>query len=209
MKHLFFDCETGGLLHNVSTILTAYFSVHDDQLNLIDELYLQLKPNDIKDLCVEEEALKVTGINLVEHLADPQTVPYCEGKKTLLAFFEKHKTKGLRRHYRPCGQNIEFDIKFITAQLLTPEEWGKYVHYNTLDTLRILTFLQDIGFLPVDLGNLGSLVQYFNIPMGQAHNCKEDVKMTVEVYKAMKQMLLAKKNDFSGANSSLFSIVED
>lgn len=89
------------------------------------------------------------------------------------------------------------------------ETWNKYVHYNTLDTLRILTFLQDIGFLPVELGKLGSMVEYFNIPMGQAHNAKEDTRMTVDVYQAMRKLLMTQKNTINeSSNNSLLEIIE-
>ena len=73
----------------------------------------------------------------------------------------------------------------------------------------ILTFLQDLEFLPKDLGNLGSQVEYFNIPVGKAHDAKGDVKMTVDVYRAYCKLLAEKKDNISGVSSNnLLSIVE-
>jgi DNA polymerase III alpha subunit (gram-positive type) len=210
MHYLFFDCETGGLDPIKNSLLTAYFGVYNSQFDLIDELDLQLRPQDLSQLNVHPTALKITGINLEEHLSDPQTLTYQQGKDKLIKLLEKNKIPKKRRSFRPCGQNIEFDINFIKNQLLEDEIWGKYVHYNTIDTLRILTFLQDIGILPVDLGKLESLVNYFNIPMGQAHNAKEDIRMTVEVYKAMGNLIKGKKTEMSGiSTNSLLEIIEE
>jgi DNA polymerase III alpha subunit (gram-positive type) len=210
MNFLWFDCETGGLNARKHSLLTAYFGVYNEDMVLIDGLDLQLKPSNVNDICVTPEAINVTGINLEEHLADPQTITYEEGRVQLLALLERNKIPKKRKHFRPSGQNIEFDINFVKEQLLPDEEWSKYIHHNPLDTLRILTFLQDCGILPKDLGRLESMVKYFGIPMGQAHNAKEDVKMTVEVYKCLKALLISKKTTMSGSgNTSLLEIIEE
>ncbi|HLD91635.1 MAG TPA: 3'-5' exonuclease [Patescibacteria group bacterium] len=210
MRKLFFDCETGGLDPTIHSLLTAYFGVYNDDLELIDELYLQLKPEDVSTICVTPEAMQVTGINLEDHLNDPQTITYKEGAVKLVALLEKHKIPKKRRHYRPCGQNIDFDIPFVKNQLLDGEIWSKYVHHNSLDTLRILTFFQEAGILPKELGKLESMVEYFNIPMGQAHNAKEDIRMTVDVYKAFLALMKSKKHEMGiTSGSSLLEIVEE
>lgn len=209
MNYLFFDCETGGLDHTKHDLLTAYFAIYDKNLNIIDDLYLQLKPSDGRYPNAEQAALDVTKINLEEHLADSNTVTYAEGSKKLVALLERHKIKGKRRHYRPAGHNIGFDRPFVWKYLLPEDEWRKTVHHNSLDTLRILTFLQDVGMLPPELGTLTSMVSYFNIQMGEAHNAREDIKMNVEVYKCLRNMLRSKKESLAGVDSnSLLQIVE-
>ena len=208
MNKLFYDLETGGLDRDVHSILTAYFVIYNEDWEKLDELELYLKPDDGNIIAVQE-ALNVTGIDIKTHLEDPRTVTYSEGKTTLMGFLEKYKIKGKRNHFRPCGQNISFDENFIMNQLVPEEEWRKLVHYRMLDTLTILTFLQDLGFLPKDLGNLESQVEYFNIPKGRAHDAKEDVRMTVDVYKAYCKLLAEKKDNISGVSSNnLLSIVE-
>ncbi len=208
--YLFFDCETGGLDCDKHSLLTAYFGVYDSNFILIDELDLQLKPEDVSTIVVQPKAMEITGINLEDHLKDPQTVTYAEGARQLLELFERNKIPKKRKHFTPCGQHLDFDIPFVKKQLIDPAIWGKYVHHNTLDTLRILSFLKDIGFLPKELGSLGSLVDYFGIPMGQAHNAKEDIRMTVDVYKAMRNLLLSQKKQISGVqNNSLLEIIEE
>jgi DNA polymerase III alpha subunit (gram-positive type) len=208
MHYLFFDCETAGLDKEKNPLLTAYFGVYDKDLKLIDELDLQVKPDNIDDWEIEADALKITGINLQEHLDDPQTVSYKEGEAQLIKLLDRNKIPRKRKHFRPSGQNIQFDLDFIFEQLIDKKKWLKYVHHNTIDTLRILTFLQDCDIVPNDLGSLSSMVEYFNVPMGQAHNAKEDTRMTVDVYKALKTLINSKKADMSGNSSSLLEIVE-
>lgn len=208
MNYLFFDCETGGTDEHRHSLLTAYFVVYSPEWEKLGDLELFLKPDE-GEIVAEQEALNVTGIDLKTHLADPRTVTYSEGSKQLLDFLQKYKIPKKRRHFRPCGQNVGFDIRFVNAQLVEKYEWEKLVHYRPLDTLQILTFLQDVDFLPKDLGNLSSQVEYFNIPMGQAHDAKEDIRMTVDVYRAYRKLMQNSKGDIAGVSSnSLLDIVE-
>ena len=84
MNYMWFDCETGGVDPDKHSLLTAYFGIYNEDLVLIDELDLQLKPSDLSKLVVQPEALKVTGIDLNEHLKDPQTITYEEGTVKLV-----------------------------------------------------------------------------------------------------------------------------
>ena len=186
MINNWFDTETSGTNPKIHSVLTAYFAIHDEDHNFIDELELLLKP-DNGEVIAEEQALKVNGINLEDHLSNPNTLTYTEGRKVILEFLKKHKPKG-RSKIRPCGHNIQFDQNFILGSgLLSEEEWEQYIHHNSLDTLRIITFLQDIGMVPNDIGRLTDFVEHFGIAKRDAHDAREDVKMNVEVYKKLKK----------------------
>lgn len=211
MHYLWYDCETGGFDPKEHSLLTAYFAVCNQDLVIIDDLYLQLKPEDIQQLNVTPKALEVNSINLQQHLEDSNTITYSEGKERLLALLERNKIKRKRRHYRPCGHNIDFDNGFIFEQLLSDKEWDSYVHYHQLDTTNVTTFLQDVGVLPSDLNTkLTGLVEYFNIPEIDAHNAMGDIKMNIEVYRRMKSMIAdMKKNNIGTSSNNLLKIVED
>lgn len=207
MMYTWFDTETSGINPKIHSVLTAYFAIYDESLNFVDEIELFLKP-DNGEVVAEEQALKVNGINLEEHLRNPRTVTYSIGKEMILDFFAKHKPKG-RNKFRPSGHNIEFDKGFIMSQIMTEEEWSKYIHHNSIDTLRIVTFLQDIGMVPNDVGRLTDLVEHFGITKRDAHDAREDVKMNIEVYKKMKEMLTETKNNVAlVSGSDLLKIVE-
>lgn len=211
MHYLWSDCETGGKKKEKHPLLQAYFAVYNDKMEFVDELELFLKPDegDHTTVCVEQEALDVTGINIEEHFKSPNTITYTEGRKLLLDFLTKHKIPNKRKHFRLSGHNVAFDLGFINTYLLDEDEWEKLVHYLLIDTLRICTFLQDCGLIAGDIGNLGSLVEYFGIPKDQAHNARGDIKMNVGVYKALLQMMKERKNNMSGISEhNLLSIVE-
>lgn len=211
MHYLWFDCETGGLDSDVHSLLTAYFIIYDENFNILDELDLKLKPNS-GEIISTPEAMKVTGINLEEHLADPKTVTCSVGGKMLMDMLKKHKIPKKRKHYRPSGQNIGFDIDYIKKQLISKEDYGSLIHHRSVDTLAITTVLQDVGILPKDLGNLSSLVEYFGIPMGSAHEAKDDVIMTVKVYREITKLLDSLKKGAASSQpnktNSLLEIIE-
>lgn len=210
LHSLWYDYETTGTDPLIHGIMTAYYVIYDESNNKLDELELYLKP-DHGEFIVDPEALVVTGLNVEEHLADPRTITYSEGAKLLMDMLKKHKIPRKRTHFRPCGQNIGFDERFTVSRLVPKAEWRKLVHYTPIDTLIIVTSLKDIGMLPKDIGNLSSLVEYFGIPMGKAHDCKEDVLMTVNVYREICKLLLSLKNNglnTSSSNNSLLDIIE-
>jgi oligoribonuclease (3'-5' exoribonuclease) len=208
MHYLFFDTETGGLNPKVHSLLTAYFAVCNQDLTVIDELFLQLKPSDLSKLNLHPDAMAVNKINIQEHLADPGTVTYEEGRVKLKNLLIKNKIKGKRKHFQPCGHNVAFDKEMIWEQLMPKDEFEEEVHYRTLDTSNICNFLKDVDILPQDVGNLLSLVQHFGLPEREAHNAKDDVLMNIEVYKSMKAMMKTKKKDMVSDSNSLLSIVE-
>jgi len=210
MLKLWFDTETTGLNPSKHGILTAYFAVCDDKLNIVDELYLKVKAFDMNVIEVTPGAMAVNQINLADHLKDPETITYGEAKSVLIDFFKRNGAKNTKSRLQPCGHNIQFDIDMLCSWIFDgKEEWEKYVHYRKLDTSGVCSFLKDVGFFPNDLGNLSSLVEYFKIPLKEAHHAKNDVLMNIEVYRAVVGMMKSlKTNAIVSADSSLLSIIE-
>lgn len=210
MRKLWFDTETGGLNPRIHSLLTAYFAVCDENLKIIDELDLQLKPEDLSKLNVTKEAMDINKINLEEHLADPKTIPYTEGAKQLTEFLTRNKIKGKKKSFMPCGHNIQFDKEMVWEQMMSQEDWEKTVHYRTLDTSIVCAFLKDLGYFPADLGSLESIVEYLELPKGEVHNARGDVLMNIEVYRAILTLLKEKKtNMVGGSSNSLLQIIEE
>ena len=210
MYKLFFDTETTGVNSKIHCPLTAFFAVCDPKtLNIIDELYVQMKPRDISKVMVEKEAMEVNKIDLKSHIEDPNTIFFEDAKMVLEEFFLKHKIQGKKKSLMPCGHNIKFDIDMLNEWVIPQEEWEKHVHYRTLDTSGICNFLKDVDIFPDDLGNLTSIVEYLGIPVSDAHTVKGDVGMNIEMYRRIIAMMKDKKNSLSGLGSeSLLSIIE-
>lgn len=212
MNYLGFDLETGGFDKKKHTITEAYFAIWDENWNFVEDLHMYLK-NDAGEVIGEQEAFRATGIDPELLLTSPNTLTYTQGRIKLLSLLERHKIPKKRIHYRPLGQNIiAFDIPFMQEQGFLSETQLKKagIHHNALDSTCIVTWLKDMGVLPSDVGNLGSLVDYFNLPKGTAHRAKDDVWMQMEVYRKLCDLF--RKNVATGLGSSadndLLKIVE-
>lgn len=211
MHYLFYDCETGGFYEDQHSLLTAYFAVYSEDFVLIDDLYLQLKPENLEDLKYEAGALGVNNIDIDEHINSPDTITYAEGKEKVLDLLNRNKIKGKRKHFTPSGHNIDFDNKFIWKQLISQEEWEKIVHYHQMDTVTFGFILKTAGLIPPRQSlKLTDLAGYYNIPVIDAHNARGDIKMNVEVCKKMiKSLTDLKKNAVGISSDNLLKIIED
>ena len=199
-----FDLETGGLDEKVNGILTGYFMVLDKDLTLIDELELAFRPP--TDLIIDAGALKANNIILEEHLARTDLVSYQEGAEKIAALLKKYKPK--RTKLRPLGYNISFDIKFITKQLIESKSWESLAHHAVADAFNIINFLKDVDFVPQELGNLTSVVKHFGINEGLFHTAKDDVKMSVEVYKKLREMIGNLRTNNGAQTLDLLEVIE-
>ena len=202
------DTETGGLDPKNSDLLTIYISVFNESFTILDELDLKLKPDGDRLPVTEAGAMKVNGIDLQKHLSDPATITYSQAKEQIQAMLKKHlKKNGRYSNLIPMGHNIPFDLNFIQHHIMDKVEWEKFCHYRNVDTNPIVWLMKDSGWWPSDLGNLGSVVDYLNLPKRNAHNAKEDTLMMVDVYRKMLEIMKSKKEG-GGGSQDLISLLE-
>lgn len=202
-----FDSETGGFIPSEADLLTFYAGIFDDEYKLVDEVYLKLKPNDGRLPVAEAQALKVNGINIKAHLEDPETITYAEGKVKLITLLKKYLQKtGRYSNIRPLGYNVPFDVKWAQYHLLPMPEWEAILHYKHIDVMQNVDFLKDAGWFPQDLGSLGTVVDYLQLPKRNAHNAKEDTLMTVDVHKKIIEIMNSKKE--GGQAQDLITLLE-
>ena len=200
------DTETGGLNPDQADVITLYMAMLDEDLKLVDELDLLLKPED-RLPNAEAGALKVNKINLQEHLENPQTVTYSEANKKIVAFIKKYlKKNGRYSNITPLGQNVSFDLSFINKYLVDKNEWNSLIHYGVKDTKTYIDLFKDAGLVPPTLGRLGDIAEYFKIPFANAHTAKADTLVCIEVYKKILEMLKSKKE--GSAQVDLISLLE-
>jgi|ERR1035437_215441 DNA polymerase III alpha subunit (gram-positive type) len=201
------DTETGGLDPKTSDVLTIYIAVADENFKILDELDLKLKPDDRLPI-TEAGAMKVNGIDLQKHLADPTTVTYSEAKTQISAMLKKHlKKNGRYSNLIPMGHNIPFDLGMIHHHIMDKKSWEEYCHYRNVDTNPIVWLMKDSGWWPFDLGSLVSVVDFLGIPKRNAHSAKDDTLMTIDVYKKMLEIMKSKK-DGGGGTQDLISLLE-
>jgi DNA polymerase III epsilon subunit-like protein len=206
--YLALDTETGGLSPKSADLLTLYCCIVDENFKVLDELDLKLKPNDGRLPLADAEALKINGIDLQAHLANPETITYSEAKDKVVSMIKKYlKKSGRHSNIRPMGYNLAFDIGFMQEHILPFKEWDSLINYNTVDPKIVVNFLKDSKWFPSDLGTLVSVVKYLNIPMGVAHTAKADTLATLEVYKKILELMDSKK-DGGGQQVDLISLLE-
>lgn len=207
MFYAAFDSETGGLNPDEVDMLTFYMSILNDDLELVDELYLKLKPD--KGIPVAHaDALKVNGINVKAHLEDPETVTYSEGKNKLIKMLTKyHKKEGRFNNIKPLGYNVPFDERFTWKHLLPFNEWEKFMHYKRVDVMERVDFLKESKWFPSDLGSLSSVNDYLQLPKRTAHNAKDDTLMCVDVYAKLLSIMKSKK-DNAASQTDIIALLE-
>ena len=179
-KYILVDCETGGF--DGTSLLTVYFGLVDKDFKLIDDLYLYTKPDD-GIYRVQAQALGVNKINLIDH--EVKAITYKEAGTNLYEFLKEHTGDGKFKP-QPLGHNVNFDIKRVTQDLMTPNTWQQFVSYRLLDTGTLGSALKDAGRIPSDIsGSLSSYCQFFEIDASRAHDAQGDCVMTLQVYKKM------------------------
>jgi DNA polymerase III alpha subunit (gram-positive type) len=202
-----YDVETGGLSPETTDLLTLYGAIVDEDMKIIDEIDLKLKPEGRLPVA-EAKALEITGIDIQKHLADPNTITYTQGKDKLVILLKKYlKKKGKYSNISPMGYNIlGFDNGFTQYHLLDKSTWDSIFHYKSLDVMQEVDMLKRHGWLPPSVGNLLSVVDFFGVPRGQAHVAKDDILMTIAVWGKIHDLMESKKN--GGATTDLISLLE-
>lgn len=181
-EYVAFDAETGGIgVEN--SLLTLYMAALDVKLNIVDELYLYVKPNAGKPYVIQPEALAINKIDLIEH--DKKAITESEAGQKLREFLWKHSKNG-KVKLVPIGHNVTFDEMFIWEHILGKKEYEKYVSYRKLDTAVVAQFLKLQGKVPTTVtGSLTSLIEFLGLKFDGpgAHDAKSDTLATVAVLK--------------------------
>jgi len=183
MFYLAFDCETTGLLPKCN-VLTVYFTILDNNLNIIDELDIQIKHD---YYIVFTKALEINKIDLLKH--EQNAISVIEANSRILKFLKKYETK-----YKIIGHNIKFDIDMLLSnKLLTTDMINLYFDTkNYLDTYKISQLLKSQKKInKCQSLSLSKLCYYFDININSEynfHNCKYDTQCTIELFKKLLEL---------------------
>lgn len=208
-----FDTETTALDPINGELLTGYFGIFDTNFNFLEDLNIVTGPSrDLKDYKIEPKAMTINKINLEDHVKRTDFLNYEECRVFLFDWFEKMKAK-----YKPgrgvvfiaVGQNVPFDIEWLGAKLkISKEEWEYYFNRRNRDTSTNATFLKDAGIIPEHIAGLSGLCEYFGLKMGEAHVAKDDVMMTMRLFRKQIELLIGRKNEMSGIPLDILKIIE-
>lgn len=193
--YVFYDLETGTLSPDEGDLLSGYFAVLNEDYKFLDELSLKLKPEGRLPIA-DPKALAVNKIDLKKHIEDPETVTYAQGKEKLVTLLKKYlKKNGRYSNLIFGGYNIKsFDNRWLWHHLIDKKSFENLVHYKYLDVMDDIDVLKRHGWLPPTIGTLGSCVEFFGVPKGEAHVAKDDIIMTLGVLKKVKELMDSKKN---------------
>jgi hypothetical protein len=178
-----FDTETGGIGPEMS-LLSAHFAVCDEDWNILDELDLNIKPND-GIYRVTAEGLSVNKINLVEH--EKVAVTYSLAGSQLRDFLVRNSQNG-RIKLQPMGKNVGFDVKKVTDNILGVKTFNQFVSYRCYDITPIVTFLKRTGrldrFAPE---SLEGLAKFFGFE-AEWHTARGDNLVGIKVIKRLEEL---------------------
>lgn len=211
MIRAWMDCETFGMNPTKNPLATVYIALYTENDDFVADIDLKVKPDNMEGLEVDAKTTEIHGIVWEDHIANPETITYSEAAKKIESFLSEHKIPKAKKSFKPCGQNVAFDINYLINTIFTYESWDKLFHHRFLDTLIVLNYLQDMDLVPSDLGSLTSLVEFFGLKTGDFHDARADIKMTVQVYKKQRELILGLKKAtmLSATNVDLLTVVED
>jgi hypothetical protein len=179
LRYLICDAEMGGRSLEYS-LLTAYFMVTDAQFNVLDEIYLRVKPDNNDPYILSGQGMAVNKINLQEH--DAVAITYKQAKPHLYAFLQKNA--GTTK-LTPVGHAVKSDISHFIKYLISEGSWEQFCTYHYIDTSVVLQFLRACGKIPLDVdGSVSALAEHFGIvPQGELHDAKTDTILTMNILK--------------------------
>lgn len=183
--YLSLDTETCGLGID-KTLLTVGLVFTDDQLNILEEYELYVKPND-GTYHVTPYSLGINNINLQDHDKHPLTSTYKQAGTQLYEILRSQFIKNGSKKIIPVGKSIYFDLLQIWDKLVARPTWEEFVSYRTLDVGSVAEFARLQGHIPDDVsGSLESLVEFFNLSNLGHHGALNDAKMTLDVLRQFK-----------------------
>jgi len=182
-KYLALDVESGGLDHNVTSVLEYYFIVLSEEFEEIGSLHLLTKP-DNGIYVLTAGGMDCNKIDLVKH--DKVAILEREAKKLLYDFLSKNTEDGKHKLIW-LGHNVAFDRDAVYSKLLTRKTCDKFCKYYTLDTGTISQFLRVVGVIPDEVkGSLGALIEFFGVDGVNSHKAEDDIRATIKVLKVMR-----------------------
>jgi len=173
LKLAFTDTETTGLDESKHEIIEIACLVYDPVTDsVIEEWEKKISPTHIET--ADADALKINGYK-------DNAAAYTGRLKSALI-----KYNSLVKDCAIVGQNIDFDIRFITRAMKEFDIKPNWNHRRKLDTLSIAWPIVSKTEIP-GLG-LGHLCEHFGVSNIGAHSALVDCRRTYEVYKCLMNM---------------------
>ncbi|MCR4317602.1 MAG: 3'-5' exonuclease [Planctomycetes bacterium] len=178
----FIDCETGGLdpekhsLLSVGIVLALPEGFQKFEIGIRHAEYY-----------VQADALKVNGINLIEH--EKSSVPPKAAVEKIIEFCSAHLLTDDR--WLICGHNIHFDVGFLKPFFHSVGvDFEKYFSHRMIDTSSILRFLYFAGVLDADVSSSNKAFDHFKIEVEGRHTALGDALATCELFLKLTEVVV-------------------
>ena len=180
MKILAIDTETGSLDHKNGALLQVAIIpiIHGERK---DPFVSYIKP--FKRADIQDGALKVNGLTREQISKFPEEA---EVFQKMLAFIDSHEGP-----FYMLGQNVEFDRGFIHEFFKRNSSHMEYVKRfrpELLCTKNKAKELFDKKRNKPANNKLGTLCEWFSIPLNNAHDALADIAATVDLWDALTAM---------------------
>lgn len=187
LKKLWIDTETTGLIPGTHGIIQLGMLV-DIGGRIVDKASFQMCPT---GRVADDEALKVNGYTRGQIRGfSPYAVVYPQVVSFLTKYVDKYSPED---KFIACGQNVRFDVDMMLDffQACGDQYFFSLVKSGAyIDTLYIMTFLQDLGKIPLLASRkLEMMGKHFGINTDGAHDALFDVALAREIYLKMRGML--------------------
>lgn len=180
-KYMSLDTETGGFSEKDQDILSIGYVVTTDRLKTIEKGEILIKGDPSR---VEEQALKVNGINLEEHNKVALTPEQAASQ------FQEIITKHWdNNHPTLIGQNVLFDVKFVKA--LFESTGRKFVpDYTMIDLKPIWQALVAFGKVKTANAKQDTIMDYLKIrSSGKRHSALTDAVNVLKILRKIKKQV--------------------
>lgn len=191
-KYLVLDCEMGGIGLDTS-LLTVCIDKLDKDLNKVDRLYIQAKPDD-GIYHVTPMGMHINGIDLKTHDDDKKTLPYRKWGTAIHDYLNSEGGRSEDDKYRVVGHQVHGDLSHIWDKLIRRATWEGFCSYRLIDTSPIASFCVLTGIIKLSdeviaSGNfsLGVLAKHFGLGEQPkvGHTCEHDVDLTAGVFREL------------------------
>lgn len=187
---LFLDTETGGTNEQIHSLLTVGMALVNDDFSTKAEFYGHL---DLDSYNVTKKALELNKIDLVNIGNEGYGYSKLEMINTIKQFLINNKAE---LPITVIGHNVDFDLRFLRKLFIDCEidnEFYNIFSYRKIDTS---TLLQTVSILKpkCNISSLDSAIKFFNVEFdkNKRHNALEDVKVTIQIYKNLLEMIVIK-----------------
>jgi DNA polymerase III epsilon subunit-like protein len=171
--YAFVDCETTGFAKLRNGVLTFATYITDANYNLLDEYYMEVRPDGSRDVVWTDDAQKVHGITWEKALTFPKIE---ESVSDLKEFLAKHPPMRFIAHNMAFDRRMVRELFEKTNHLTT--EFDKYFPEQEC-TLKLL---KDSGLITGKTRSLGEVCKQLGIDHNH-HDAKSDAFVLIEIHK--------------------------